>query len=82
MKKGYGGMLSLLVKGDGQKAKEVVNKLKLFTTATSLGGVESLVEHRRPVEGAESATPDNLIRISVGLENSDDLIDDLEQALS
>jgi cystathionine gamma-synthase len=81
MKYGYGGMLSFLVMGDGQTAMKVVNKLNLFTAATSLGSVESLVEHRKSVEGPDSLTPDNLIRISVGLENADDLIEDWEQAL-
>jgi cystathionine gamma-synthase len=59
----------------------VISRLKLFTAATSLGGVESLVEHRRSVEGAASLTPDNLIRISVGIEHIDDLIHDWQQAL-
>ena len=56
-------------------------KLKYFATATSLGGVESLVEHRKSVEGEKSPTPDNLLRISVGIEHIDDLIADWEQAL-
>ena len=78
---GSGGMLSFLVK-DGEKAAQTVcNKVKLFTQATSLGGVESLVEHRASVEGPETLTPKNLIRVSVGLENVEDLIADLEQAL-
>ncbi|MEY3678513.1 MAG: hypothetical protein RI924_654 [Bacteroidota bacterium] len=79
---GPGGMLSFLVK-DGEKAAQAVcNKVKIFTQATSLGGVESLLEHRASVEGTETLTPKNLIRVSVGLENIDDLIADLEQALS
>jgi cystathionine gamma-synthase len=76
---GFAGMLSILVKGD---AKKVVNKVKLFAQATSLGGVESLIEHRASVEGPDTKTPQNLIRISVGLEHIDDLIADLEQALT
>ncbi len=82
MKYGYGAMLSILVKGDSKTTMEVANKLNLFTTATSLGGVESLVEHRKSVEGPESITPHNLLRISVGLENANDLIEDWKQALS
>jgi cystathionine gamma-synthase len=82
MKNGFGAMLSVQVRGDRQTAMEVANRLDLFTTATSLGSVESLVEHRKSVEGMESATPDNLLRVSTGLENSDDLIGDWAQALS
>lgn len=77
----FGGMLSVQIKGDRQRAFEVVGKLKLFTRATSLGGVESLIEHRASIEGPNSQTPDNLLRVSVGLEHSADLIEDLEQAL-
>jgi cystathionine gamma-synthase len=55
--------------------------LKLFLPATSLGGVESLAEHRKVIEGPDSPIPDNLVRISVGIEAADDLIADLEQAL-
>lgn len=79
---GFGGMLSILVKGDADEARNVVNKVKLFAQATSLGGVESLVEHRASVEGPDTKTPRNLIRISVGLEHIDDLIADFEQALA
>ena len=81
MKDGYGAMLSVLIKGDKKIALSVSNKLKLFTTATSLGGVESLIEHRKSVEGVGSKTPDNLLRISVGLEHIDDLIKDWEGTL-
>jgi len=81
MKNGFGAMLSIQVKGDEQIAMRIANKLTLFTSATSLGAVESLVEHRKSVEGPESSTPENLLRISVGLENADDLIVDWEQAL-
>lgn len=79
--KDFGGMMSILVKGDGNNARKVVNSVKVFAQATSLGGVESLIEHRASVEGPDTKTPQNLIRISVGLEHIDDLIADLEQAL-
>jgi cystathionine gamma-synthase len=82
MKGGFGGMLSVQVKGSAKNAMAITGKLKLFTTATSLGGVESLIEHRKSVEGPESPTPDNLLRISVGLEDIEDLIEDWEGALS
>lgn len=81
MPNGFGAMLSVLIKGNAERAIAVSNTLQLFTTATSLGAVESLVEHRKSVEGPESATPDNLLRISVGLEAINDLIKDWEQAL-
>jgi cystathionine gamma-synthase len=77
----FGGMLSFCVKGGSDEARKVVNKLKIFTQATSLGGVESLIEHRASVEGPDTKTPHNLLRVSVGLEHIDDLIDDLTQAL-
>ena len=79
--KAFGAMLSFLVKGGSEEARKVVNSVKLFLQATSLGGVESLIEHRASVEGPDTKTPQNLIRVSVGLENSDDLIEDLNQAL-
>jgi cystathionine gamma-synthase len=79
--KDFGGMMSILVKGDGDNARKVVNSVKIFAQATSLGGVESLIEHRASVEGPDTKTPQNLVRISVGLEHIDDLIADLEQAL-
>ncbi len=77
-----GGMLSFLVKGGAEEARAVVNEVKIFTQATSLGGVESLIEHRASVEGPDTKTPQNLLRVSVGLENVDDLIEDLFIALS
>jgi len=77
----FGGMLSFCVMGGPEEAKRVINSLKLFTQATSLGGVESLIEHRASVEGPDTKTPFNLLRVSVGLEHIDDLIADLEQAL-
>lgn len=78
----FGGMLSFLVKGGASEARQVVNAVKVFTQATSLGGVESLIEHRASIEGPDTKTPQNLIRVSVGLEHADDLIEDLKQALS
>ena len=77
----FGGMLSFQVVGGRQQAMEVAAKLRLFTRATSLGGTESLIEHRASVEGTDTQTPDNLLRVSVGIENIDDLIADLGQAL-
>jgi cystathionine gamma-synthase len=78
----FGGMLSIQVKGGAVEALAVANKVEIFTQATSLGGVESLIEHRASVEGPASRTPPNLLRISVGLEHADDLMADLERALS
>jgi cystathionine gamma-synthase len=78
---GFGGMLSILVKGDRSTALKLAANLKLFTHATSLGGVESLIEHRKSIEGELSPTVDNLLRMSVGIEDIKDLINDFEQAL-
>lgn len=80
--KNFGGVVSFLVKGSDTEALKVVNKVEVFSQATSLGGVESLIEHRYSIEGPDTKTPKNLIRASIGLENSDDLIEDLIQALS
>ncbi|WP_245965131.1 aminotransferase class V-fold PLP-dependent enzyme [Trinickia dinghuensis] len=77
----FGGMLSFEVAGGKDAAMTVAGHVDLFTRATSLGGVESLIEHRASIEGPESKTPQGLLRVSVGLENADDLIDDLAQAL-
>ena len=82
MKGSFGGMLSVLVKGGEKEALNFTSRLKLFKHATSLGGVESLVEHRLSVEGDHPKSPPNLVRISVGIEHVDDLIEDLEQALT
>lgn len=79
--KDFGGMLSIQVRGGREKAADVAAKTKIFAQATSLGGVESLIEHRAPVEGEGTPTPWDLIRISVGLEHPYDLIEDLAQAL-
>jgi cystathionine gamma-synthase len=78
---GFGGMLSILVKGGWDEAVGVASKVKLFQNATSLGGVESLIEHRASAEGISSTVPKNLLRLSVGLEHPDDLAIDLLQAL-
>jgi cystathionine gamma-synthase len=81
MTRGFGGMLSFLVKGGAEDAKRIVGRAQLFVRATSLGGVESLIEHRASVEGPHSEVPQNLLRLSIGIENCRDLIDDLEQCL-
>jgi len=77
----FGGMLSVELHGGREAALAMAGKLRLFTNATSLGGCESLVEHRASVEGPNPRSPQNLLRISVGLEDADDLIADLAQAL-
>jgi cystathionine gamma-synthase len=77
----FGGMMSFLVKGGREDALRVAARTKLFIRATSLGGVESLIEHRNSSEGEGSTTPQNLLRLSVGLEHAGDLIDDLAAAL-
>ena len=79
---GFGGMLSLRVKGDAEDALEVVKRCRVFTPATSLGGVESLIEHRYSIEGERSPIPADLLRLSIGIESVDDLIADLEHALA
>lgn len=82
MKNGFGSVVSVLVKGGKTESMRFAGQLSIFKHATSLGGVESLVEHRRSVEGDHPVSPDNLIRISIGIEYADDLIADLDQALS
>lgn len=77
----FGGMLSVQLHGGKEKAIEVASKLNIFKRATSLGGTESLVEHRKSIEPDNSPTPDDLLRLSIGLESIDDLINDLEFAL-
>ena len=77
----FGGMMSVLVKGGAEEALAVTAKTRVFVRATSLGGVESLIEHRASSEGPKSKTPQNLLRLSVGLEHPQDLIEDLAQAL-
>ena len=77
----FGAMLSIELHGGREAALAVAGKLRVFTNATSLGGCESLVEHRASVEGANPRSPQNLLRISVGLEDGDDLVADFAQAL-
>ena len=77
----FGGMLSFEVKGGRDAAMNVTNRTKILIRATSLGGVESLIEHRASIEGAATTSPEGLIRLSIGLENAEDLIADLDQAL-
>ncbi|MBK9031956.1 MAG: PLP-dependent transferase [Myxococcales bacterium] len=78
---GFGGMLSLRVAGGAEAALAVAGRLRLFARATSLGGVESLVEHRASVEPPDSPVPHDLLRLSIGLEDPGELIDDLRAAL-
>jgi cystathionine gamma-synthase len=78
----FGGMLSILVKGGRDQAVAAAARVKLFRNATSLGGVESLIEHRASAEQPDSKSPENLLRLSIGLENADDLIADLLHALN
>ncbi len=82
MQGGFGGMLSLRVAGGEAGAMRLAARLELFKRATSLGGVESLVEHRASIEGPDSPVPDDLLRLSVGIEDPADLIADLDQALA
>ena len=82
MQGGFGGMLSIRVKGGEAAAVATAAHVRLWKRATSLGGTESLLEHRASVEGAGSPVPSDLLRLSVGLEDAGDLIADLEQALS
>jgi len=77
----FGGMLSVRIRGGRDAALACAAKVKLFTNATSLGGCESLIEHRASVEGEHPVSPENLLRLSVGLEHPDDLVADLAQAL-
>ena len=78
---GYSGMLSLRVKAGEASAIRAAANVRIWKRATSLGGVESLIEHRASIEGAGSPCPADLLRLSVGVEHVDDLIADLEQAL-
>ena len=85
---GFGGMITFFLKGDIKKSRKFLEKVKLFALAESLGGVESLIEH--PAIMTHASIPktvreelgifDNLIRLSVGIEDCDDLIEDLEKA--
>lgn len=74
-------MLSIEVKGGRVAAMAAAAKAKLFIRATSLGGVDSLIEHRASIEGPGTTSPEGLLRVSIGLEHADDLIEDLDQAL-
>jgi len=82
MQGGYGGMLSIRLKGGFAAAKALCAGVRVFHRATSLGSVESLIEHRRVIEGEGSQVPEDLVRLSIGIEHQDDLIADLEQALT
>jgi len=82
MRGGYGGMMSLRLAGGEQAAKEFAARLRVFKRATSLGSVESLAEHRASVEGPGTLCPDDLVRLSIGIEHLDDLIADIDQALT
>jgi len=77
----FGAMLSVELRGGREAALAVAGRLRIFTNATSLGGCESLVEHRASVEGPNPRSPQNLLRVSVGLEDGDDLVADFQQAL-
>ena len=81
MRGGFGGMLSFRVKGGASAALAVAKSCRVFIRATSLGGVESLIEHRHTIEGPDSPIPEDLLRLSIGIESADDLVNDLEQAL-
>ena len=79
---GFGGVLSVGIAGGSEAAIDTARRTRFFTRATSLGGVESLIEHRASIEGPGSSTPQNLLRLSIGIEDVEDLIDDLAQALA
>ena len=81
MQGGFGGMLSLRVHGGAEAAIRAASRVETWKRATSLGGVESLIEHRASVEGPDSPVPPDLLRLSVGIEDPEDLIADLEAAL-
>jgi cystathionine gamma-synthase len=78
---GFGAMVSIRVRGGEAAALAVTARARLFTRATSLGGVESLIEHRASVEGPDTPTPRDLLRLSVGIEDPDELVADLRQAV-
>ncbi|TYC63232.1 aminotransferase class V-fold PLP-dependent enzyme [Rhodobacterales bacterium] len=82
MTNGYGSLMSVLIKGGKEDALKVTGALKVFQRATSLGGTESLVEHRHTIEGDGSGVPENLLRLSIGIEHVSDLIADIDQALA
>src|SRR6266511_2241225 len=78
---GFGGMLSIRLVGGAEQAMAVLGAVRVFKRATSLGGVESLIEHRRSQEGPSSPVPDDLLRLSIGIEAPEDLLADLDAAL-
>jgi cystathionine gamma-synthase len=80
--KRFGAMLSFTVAGDRRRTMTVAANLKLIRHATSLGGTHTLIEHRESVEGPDTLAPENLLRLSIGLEHHEDLINDLDQAIS
>ena len=82
MQGGFGAVLSVCIAGGRAAAFDTARRTRFFTRATSLGGVESLIEHRASIEGPDSRTPQNLLRLSIGIEDTEDLIDDLAQALA
>jgi cystathionine gamma-synthase len=82
MSGGFGGMLSVRFAGGREHALAVLEGVEVFKRATSLGGVESLIEHRRAMEGPSSPVPDDLLRLSIGIEDPADLFSDLEQAIA
>ncbi len=82
MNGGFGGMLSMQIDGGESKALQAAGNCRLFVRATSLGGVESLIEHRATSEGPTSPIPRDLLRLSVGIEKPEDLIADIDQALA
>lgn len=79
---GFGGMMSILLRADEAASRRAAGAASVFIPATSLGGVESLIEHRKTIEGPASLVPGNLLRLSIGIEAVDDLIADLEQAFA
>jgi cystathionine gamma-synthase len=81
MRGGFGGMLSIRLAGGAEQAMAVLGAVRVFKRATSLGGVESLIEHRRSQEGPSSPVPDDLLRLSIGIEAPEDLLADLDAAL-
>ena len=82
MQGGFGGMMSVRIKGGGEAALDVAKRLEVFVRATSLGGVESLVEHRATIEGPDGPVPEDLLRLSIGVEAVEDLIADFDRALT
>ena len=82
MRDGFGGMLSIRLAGGAEQAMAVLPAVSVFKRATSLGGVESLIEHRRSTEGPSSPVPDDLLRLSIGIEAPEDLVADLDAALA